>query len=181
MARLIAESGENTGQDYTLLETTILGRMSTNPVWVNDALASREHSKIIREKDGYYIIDLDSHNGTRVNGEKVMTHKLKPGDVITIGHTNLRFDTLNEVINDPESQKPPTINPVIAKPRPKPVIRRAAAPAQPNPVSPPKRIVWFILMLFLLAGIVLATRSLTYAFLKSRQIGIKVPVLPDLK
>jgi putative nucleotidyltransferase with HDIG domain len=56
-----------------------------------DAKVSRNHAKIVAIHDGFLIEDMESSNGTLVNGEKIETRLLKSGDTITIGFTELRF------------------------------------------------------------------------------------------
>jgi hypothetical protein len=52
---------------------------------VNDNYVSRRHARLIREDDGLYIEDLDSANGTYVNGKSVRHKKITASDVITLG------------------------------------------------------------------------------------------------
>lgn len=53
---------------------------------------SRRHAAIHREEDGYYITDLNSTNGTRINGHRLLPNtpwRLSRGDVVTLGRLNL--------------------------------------------------------------------------------------------
>ena len=74
-----------------------MGRLDTNDIPVKDTKASREHAKIYKQGDQYAIVDLNSSNGTFVNGEKITKRILKPGDVIEIGVVKMRFE-------DPEAE-----------------------------------------------------------------------------
>ncbi len=68
-----------------------LGRDTTNAVSLHDTEASRRHAEI-RPVDGKFVIaDLNSSNGTYVNGEVVRNRELKPGDQIQIGRSILLF------------------------------------------------------------------------------------------
>jgi len=96
MAILIVEAGERLGEKFLLDNITIIGRLATNPIHIEDDRISREHAKVTREPDGFYIVDLDSRNGTLVNGERIKLHKLIDDDLITIGHTHLRFKEVDE-------------------------------------------------------------------------------------
>jgi len=62
-------------------------------VTVRDESASREHAIIAHDRDSgaYTIEDLQSTNGTRVNGTRVRTATLADGDEIQVGHTRFRF------------------------------------------------------------------------------------------
>jgi pSer/pThr/pTyr-binding forkhead associated (FHA) protein len=94
MAFLIIEtSGINQGRStFEIQDEAIIGRDKSNPVFINDHIASRQHAKIIKEKDGnYHLMDLGSRNGTIVNGERVQSRRLFDKDRITIGRTVLIF------------------------------------------------------------------------------------------
>lgn len=69
-----------------------LGRALDNKVVVNDTAVSRKHAEIVRRGDGYYIQDLKSKNGTKVNGTLIQAESpLKPGDRIDIGPCQIHF------------------------------------------------------------------------------------------
>lgn len=72
-----------------------IGRLPECEVVLADANASRRHVEVRPATDGgggYLAIDLGSTNGTKVNGVAIHTHRLRPGDEITIGSTHLRFE-----------------------------------------------------------------------------------------
>ena len=94
--RLIAISGKFKGTVFALTEVeTGIGRESTNPISLRDGSVSREHSRIVREGDTFSIHDLDSFNGTFVNGVPIAEQELKHGDQIGIGD-NLMFFLTDE-------------------------------------------------------------------------------------
>lgn len=68
-----------------------IGRMEGNNLVIDDPTVSRFHAEIYREGRNFYIRDLESTNGTFVNGKPVKVRKLKEGDIITIGNTRLRW------------------------------------------------------------------------------------------
>ena len=69
-----------------------LGRDPTNAVAVADASVSRKHCLLRREEDGrFHIKDLDSRNGTMVNGTAVKTGWLRHGDEIATGDSMFLF------------------------------------------------------------------------------------------
>jgi pSer/pThr/pTyr-binding forkhead associated (FHA) protein len=106
MAFLVIETDElNEKIRSVILENeTIIGRDKTNPVFIDDPRASRQHAKIIKETNGSYcLVDLGSRNGTIVNNEKVFRRKLTNKDRITIGRTVLIF---NESSSPPEADMP---------------------------------------------------------------------------
>ena len=62
-----------------------LGRVSENRIPINDLSVSRRHCVIVRQGEAYLLRDLDSHNGTFVNGVPVEEHYLEDGDRIDVG------------------------------------------------------------------------------------------------
>ena len=71
----------------------VIGRSSKCDIALDDHQASRRHCQI-RCKDGQFVLtDLDSKNGTVVNGEKVKTVVLEDGDVISVGATQFRYES----------------------------------------------------------------------------------------
>ena len=80
-----------------------LGRALEADVRINDTQVSRQHAKIVAVHDternvtDYVLNDLDSRNGTFLNGRRVRRETLDNGDKITIGETILRFDQLDEI------------------------------------------------------------------------------------
>jgi hypothetical protein len=71
-----------------------LGRSSENDLVLDaDDFASGHHARIAPRRDGVWVEDLESTNGTFVNGIKLTRpQKLTPGDVIRVGETDLRYD-----------------------------------------------------------------------------------------
>lgn len=84
--------GPGAGTEYSIEKAAILGRLETNDVPIKDAKASREHAKIFQQGSEYVIVDLNSSNGTFVNGQKITKRALKAGDEIAIGVVKLRFE-----------------------------------------------------------------------------------------
>ena len=69
-----------------------IGRLDECEVQLTDKNVSRRHAEVRREGAGYVLIDLDSTNGTRVNGARVKRRDLVDGDEVTVGATALRFE-----------------------------------------------------------------------------------------
>lgn len=74
-----------------------IGREEGNPIQVNDERVSRFHLKIQEDQNKIVLTDLQSTNGTKVNGENVQLWVLRPGDVITLGRTVLLFGSREEI------------------------------------------------------------------------------------
>ena len=84
-------------------EEVILGRALEAGVRINDKNISRQHAKINTIYDGenqlteYVVTDLNSRNGTLLNGQRITHEKLQNGDKISIGEHILRFELLDEI------------------------------------------------------------------------------------
>jgi pSer/pThr/pTyr-binding forkhead associated (FHA) protein len=91
---LVICNGGFEGMEYELnSEETLIGRNPTTDVTLLDENISREHSIIVfdEETGGYTIEDLQSTNGTKVNGKRVRSAELVDDDEIEIGSTRFRF------------------------------------------------------------------------------------------
>ena len=83
---LLALDGPNPNQYWTLVDETVtLGRDEEADIMLPDRQISRQHIRIYREGDEYFITDLESKNGTWVNGHRLEgTRKLADGDEIHV-------------------------------------------------------------------------------------------------
>src|SRR5215831_8663540 len=68
-----------------------IGRAPDNDVVISDLSVSRHHAELRRVGDSYQIADLDSHNGTFVNGQRVVTAPLTEGDIVSVGPSTFRL------------------------------------------------------------------------------------------
>ena len=91
-------------------EEVILGRALEADVRVNDTQVSRQHARVTTVRDqakgstDYVLHDLDSRNGTFINGRRIRRETLENGDKITVGETILRFDLLDEIDREYQRQ-----------------------------------------------------------------------------
>jgi len=74
-----------------LVDPVTVGRSKGNKIRLRDDLISRTHCRIHPKDGGFHLDDLDSRNGTWLNGARVKSAVLKPGDVIDIGRCTLFF------------------------------------------------------------------------------------------
>jgi hypothetical protein len=83
----------NAGKSYALTDNApVLGRDEGCDITINDANVSRRHAQLKKDATGTWkLIDLESTNGTRLNGNLVTTALLRNGDQITLGVTVLEF------------------------------------------------------------------------------------------
>ncbi len=93
-AQLVVTRGENAGSRFRIPEgvrSTTLGRSPSSDVFLDDLAVSRRHAEISRSKDGFYLHDLGSLNGTYLNRERIEESKLAHGDELQIGRFKLTF------------------------------------------------------------------------------------------
>ena len=69
----------------------MIGRSRECDLTVTDGNASRRHAEVVQEGDTYVVVDLDSTNGTELNGRRVSREELADGDRITVGGTDIVF------------------------------------------------------------------------------------------
>ena len=69
----------------------VIGRSRDCDVQLADANVSRRHAELRQEGASYWIVDLGSTNGIEVNGKRVKRAKLRSGDTITLGSTDVTF------------------------------------------------------------------------------------------
>ncbi len=90
--------GADRGQVFGNLAPPItIGREEGNSVQLNDERISRFHIKIQEDQEKLVLTDLESTNGTRVNGEDTHLRILRFGDVISVGRSVLLYGTRNQI------------------------------------------------------------------------------------
>jgi len=95
-ARLVALNGPLSGQTLYLEEPVVsIGRLGSSDICLEDCFVSRHHCVIRNEGDEYLIEDLNSANGTYLNGERVNACALKEGCLIQIGTSRFIFKLQN--------------------------------------------------------------------------------------
>jgi pSer/pThr/pTyr-binding forkhead associated (FHA) protein len=102
MARLILSLGGQVLAEFNMTkERYTIGRLPDNDVRIDNPAVSGHHSLIINILNDSFLEDLSSTNGTYVNGKLIKKHALQHGDVVTVGHHQLRFV---ETMQDEEEQ-----------------------------------------------------------------------------
>lgn len=90
--------GVDKGRIFRDLPTPVtIGREEGNLLRLNDERVSRYHAKVQIDNDDYILTDLESTNGTRVNGFVVQIRRLRFGDRISVGRTILLFGSNEEI------------------------------------------------------------------------------------
>jgi predicted component of type VI protein secretion system len=93
MAKLQVLSGSMAGQTHELkVEKTTIGRVEDNAFQIAEPSVSSHHCEVILSVNDVIIRDLNSTNGTFINGEKITESVLKPGQTLKLGQVELRID-----------------------------------------------------------------------------------------
>jgi hypothetical protein len=152
MARLILSLDGQTLAEYNMTkERYTVGRLPDNDIRIDNAAVSGHHSLIINILNDSFLEDLNSTNGTYVNGKLIKKHALQQGDVVTVGHHQLRYvDDQAQDETEDEFEKTMVIEPSgKAEQRVREVAERATAAAvdgaaagagneKPAPLAPQK-------------------------------------------
>jgi pSer/pThr/pTyr-binding forkhead associated (FHA) protein len=122
MARLILSLDGTVLAEYNMnKERYTIGRLPDNDIRIDNPAVSGHHSLIINILNDSFLEDLNSTNGTYVNGKLIKKHALQHGDVITAGHHQLRF------VEDDEAQQDEFEKTMVIQPSARPVERVRAA------------------------------------------------------
>jgi predicted component of type VI protein secretion system len=121
MSRLILSLDGQTMAEYTMnKERYTIGRLQDNDIRIDNPSVSGHHSLIINILNDSFLEDLNSTNGTYVNGKLIKKHAMQHGDIVTIGHHQLRY--VEDDSAQDEFEKTMVIQPSA---RPVDMIRRA--------------------------------------------------------
>ncbi|MDQ3263895.1 MAG: FHA domain-containing protein [Myxococcota bacterium] len=91
--RLVVMNTELAGREYACIRTQLhLGRTEENDIQIDHRSMSRTHAKLVQDEQGdWRVVDLQSANGLRINGESYGQAALASGDVLELGHVKLKF------------------------------------------------------------------------------------------
>lgn len=113
-AKLILSLNNSILGEYPLdKERIVLGRRPENDIQVDNLAVSGQHAAIITILSDSFLEDLESTNGTYVNGKLVKKHALKNGDVITIGKHELKYVN-DDATDEDDFEKTMIIRPGMA-------------------------------------------------------------------
>jgi signal transduction histidine kinase len=94
---LFVIQGRDQGTRFRLDDPAVtIGRGTTNAVQLHDTEVSREHAQLTRRGNVFHIRDLNSSNGTFVNGKPIKEHELASGDQLQLGRTLLLYTGVTE-------------------------------------------------------------------------------------
>ena len=113
MAKLVLSFNGETLREIPLdQETLTIGRMQENDIHIDNLAVSGKHAKVLTILNDSFIEDLDSTNGTYINGRKIAKHALQDGEIIAIGKHELKY--INDVSDTGEFEKTVVIRPDAA-------------------------------------------------------------------
>lgn len=94
MAKLVILSQGLTGRTHELkVDKTTIGRVEDNTFPITEPSVSSHHCEILLRGTDVVVKDLNSTNGTFINGEKVSESVLKPGQILRLGQIEMRLET----------------------------------------------------------------------------------------
>ena len=141
MARLILSLDGQVLAEYNMnKERYTVGRLPDNDIRIDNPAVSGHHSLVINILNDSFLEDLNSTNGTYVNGKLIKKHALQHGDVVTVGHHQLRFvDTQSSDSEPDEFEKTMVITPgsAVAAMAAKKASASTPPPAPPAPAAKP--------------------------------------------
>ena len=118
MPRLVIKQGDGVGRDQALgAGECVVGRDPSADFVIEERGASRRHFRVYQDGGQYFVEDLGSTNGTRINGRRAKRWKLSDGDVIQVGAVEMTFVQKDMFGAAPGPSKPATPAPVRRKRR----------------------------------------------------------------
>lgn len=145
---LKVSKGAGAGEEFSFTDEARFGRTADNDVVVKDGAASRSHARVFEKGGKYFVEDLGSANGTRLNNAAIkQARELKSGDSIMIGDTVFKFElaldetmapapsgTMDDSADEPPAEDDPNVTRLPTRSSPsKPIAsRKLAAVARPD-------------------------------------------------
>ncbi len=94
MAKLVLLSPGMTGRTHELkADKTTIGRVEDNVFQIPEPSVSSHHCEVLLQGNDIVVKDLNSTNGTYINGQKVTEGPLKPGQILRLGQIEMRLET----------------------------------------------------------------------------------------
>lgn len=138
MGKLIVTDSSGQTREFQLdKERLSIGRHQDNDICLNDKAVSGHHAAVITILQDSFLEDLDSTNGTQVNGKQIAKHPLSHGDVVTIGRNTLKYE--GENADDDDFEKTMILKPGQFGAAFDAQVNKAAQslPGAPAPSAPP--------------------------------------------
>jgi pSer/pThr/pTyr-binding forkhead associated (FHA) protein len=119
MAKLVLLSAGMTGRTHELkVDKTTIGRVEDNTFQIAEPSVSSHHCEVLLRGSDVVVRDLNSTNGTFINGEKITETVLKPGQVLRLGQIEMRLETDSTPSSVALSASPPTPPPTTPAKKP---------------------------------------------------------------
>src|SRR5256712_8448137 len=94
MAKLVLLAAGMTGRTHELkVDKTTIGRVEDNTFQISEPSVSSHHCEVLLRGSDVVVRDLNSTNGTYINGEKVTESVIKPGQILRLGQIEMRLET----------------------------------------------------------------------------------------
>jgi pSer/pThr/pTyr-binding forkhead associated (FHA) protein len=134
MAKLVVLSAGLNGRTHELnVDKTTIGRVDDNTFQIADPSVSSHHCEVLLRGSDVVIKDLNSTNGSFINGEKIMETVLKPGQTLRLGQIELQLLTEGMPMPAPSAAPAPATNaPAAAAPARKPMDSTMVVPRGVN-------------------------------------------------
>jgi len=110
-------------------ERMTIGRRPSNDIQIDNLAISGEHAAVVTILNDSFLEDLNSTNGTLVNGQPIKKHFLKNGDVVELGKYKLKYIAEQAQQADPDYEKTMVLRPSMLTPSPVQTPAPAPAPA----------------------------------------------------
>jgi len=168
MPKLHVLSGQLEGKVFDLLEERVtIGRALDNTIRMEDGTVSHHHAMFVLEVNAYKLRDLNSTNGTRVNGMRITETKLTNGDLVRVGSVEMRYEADMKKASQP---LPPTQTGIdiseVGKGGGPPPAFASASPFGRKKAGSGNAWIWAVLGLGLVALVVLGWFAYGYFQLK---------------
>ena len=99
MPKLVVLSEGLTGRSHELkVDKTTIGRLEDNAFQIPEQSVSSHHCEVLLKGSDVIVRDLDSTNGTYINGEKISEKVLKPGQILRLGNIEARLEGVDGAV-----------------------------------------------------------------------------------
>jgi Ca-activated chloride channel family protein len=93
--------GVESGRKIQLHAEQVIGRAKTADIRLNSERVSRYHAKIVAQRGSFFVMDLGTADGTMLNDQRVESHLLTSGDLITAADVRFRYTETKEQVEEP--------------------------------------------------------------------------------
>lgn len=154
MPRLVAQSPEFADKVFELSGQEItVGRVADNKIQIEHASVSGHHAVFKLEGLDYSVRDLDSTNGTRINGERISQQKLRRNDILRLGNIELLYDSEHAPPGQPMPQPSERVNLAECATHGRPANYSNSSPVSKQMKGAPSKMLKAVLSLALLLAV----------------------------